>query len=325
MPPRDERADVRRRRPGRAARAVWRALVPGRRRIVRCATWAASAWALAVCSVPPAAAGDPDGAILAGAAKRYADHALGFSCLETWTEVRYSGGAAGRESVTESSYLLLETTAPYGGVVTTADRDVLRRALVGRRPRIDVPEPYAWSALLARVAGPSRDVAATGPPATAVGLGAVRTTPLTLVLPFRSAAPVRDGNSVDQWTGSIEIDRRDGNLVRVEAQPNFQREILEAKRLRYQQATPITLFGLVQFRTVRKPHGVDVEVLFASKANGIHYPTRMTVTRFEPWGDGPDRRTTTSKAVVEYSGYRFFQTGTREALEAPAAGARKRR
>ncbi len=231
--------------------------------------------------------------VLAAKARVYRDRTLLFTCTERVRRTGYREGHAGREERwSEREYLFTrDTDAPLGFRALRT-----RPGSRGRRPvrsRLAMPEPWFWPQVF------SPAVRST----LRFRVGTWHTTPWKLAIPITwiSAGPTIDPTRITAWSGTIEVEYRTGNVVRVVARPNFQEE-----RIRRELARWLTAFRFIGISTAAPPVGRELEVSWNYEKDGLTYPTRAELRTFVQVA--PNRRWTREVQVVEYRDYRFFGT-----------------
>jgi hypothetical protein len=232
-------------------------------------------------------------------AAAYARRALLFACTEQRRHAKYQGDEVRRESDRVLDYLLV---APEG----EPHRWAALRTEPGNPGKHEsvapgAPEPYAWTQL-----------ASPGPRSTSrFRLGPVveRDGRRRLVIEWIGTGPVLGRTNLTEWSGTLEVEEGTGNLLRVQATPNRQDVIIEARRLKWQQA--FRLLGLPLNRK-DKPTGYELTVDFTAEYDGFTYPSRADLLTFRQIGPQRTDRRFLSRDVAEYAGYRFFATATKE-------------
>lgn len=107
-----------------------------------------------------------------------------------------------------------------------------------------------------------------------------------------------------------------GRLLRVSAEPGFQRDKAPEVRDRYMRALRLSfgLFGGDRFypglswQLRKRPSTVTVEVEFGWMFGGLTYPSRVVATRFTNAKPGHDEPLVAERWTAEYGDYRFFDT-----------------
>ena len=113
-----------------------------------------------------------------------------------------------------------------------------------------------------------------------------------------------------EWSGTVWVEDRTGNIVRVEARPNFQSERILAQWREFQQAFYFP-FG----RSKPRPHGYMMACVFDYERDGLLFPTRLDLTDVT-W-IALNREVVDKRLVLTYGDYRFFRTEAEETIQAP--------
>ncbi|MBP7149166.1 MAG: hypothetical protein KBD01_16680 [Acidobacteria bacterium] len=236
-------------------------------------------------------------ATMGAKAAGYMRRALGFTCLERVRATRYHGDEAGNEKVNELEYLLVRDPSQPAGVRAVRSRPGSRGQEVSSE--LHVPDPHLWTQLF--------DPAIRS--TLRFRVGAWRTTPYKLVIPieWESAAPVFEGRRITEWSGTVLVEYKTGNLVHLTAHPNLQDERLQAELQRY-----LTAFRIMGIATVAPPRGQELDVFFEYEHDKFTYPTRMELTWFQQVHR--DARSIVSRQAVDYGEYRFFGTRVRDRI-----------
>ncbi len=263
--------------------------------------------ALAVVAAPPAGSATASGGpgplpaelaeILAAKARVYRNRTLLFTCTERVRRTTYrEGRATENERWDEREYLFTrDESAPLGfRALRTRPGSRGKRAV---RSRLAMPEPWFWPQVF------SPAVRST----LRFRVGTWHTTPWKLAIPISwvSAGPTIDPSRITAWSGTIEVEYRTGNVVRVIARPNFQEERIQRELARW-----LTAFRFLGISTAAPPIGREIEVSWDHEKDGLTYPTRVELRTFVQVT--PNRRWTREVQVVEYTDYRFFGTTVEE-------------
>ena len=133
------------------------------------------------------------------------------------------------------------------------------------------------------------------------------TTPWKLAIPITwiSSSPVFEFQRLTEWSGTVEIEYRTGNLLRVVARPSFQDE-----RVSRQLDDYLTAWRVIGFTFAPPPEGVEITVSFDFEHEGYTYPSRVELHRFRQIHR--DERITVSKQAIDYTDYRFFESVAEE-------------
>ncbi len=272
----------------------------------------ASRWLVAVCllgliypssatellSAAPAWGPLPEelSSVLEAKARGYSRRALGFSVRETVREASYSGDDATRVRFKEYDYLLVKEGAGPEGF-----RAFRTRAGDDDEVRLDLPFPdaFLWTQLF------QPGIRST----LRFSVGEWHTTPYRLAIPVTwvTAAPVFSKRRITEWTGTVEVEYRTGNLVRVVAHPSRQDERLKAELARY-----LTAFRFIGIAFAPPPIGEELIVEFDFEQDGYTYPSRIELLTFRLLHE--DEREVVSRQVIDYAGYRFFGTQVRDEI-----------
>ncbi|MBP1611693.1 MAG: hypothetical protein H6Q01_356 [Acidobacteria bacterium] len=239
---------------------------------------------------------EPLARVLEAKSNGYARRALGFSVKESVREARYSNEEARREKVEVYDYLLVREGAGPEGF-----RAFRTRPGETKEERVDLPFPDAllWT-----------QVFQPGIRSTLRFLvGDWHTTPYKLAIPVSwvTSAPVFGQRRITEWTGTVEVEYRTGNLVRVVARPSLQDERLKTELARY-----LTAFRFIGIAFAPPPIGVELSVEFDFEHDGFTYPTRAELLTFQLVHE--DQRRTVSRQVITYDEYRFFGTEVKDEI-----------
>ena len=238
--------------------------------------------------------------ILAKKASAYAVRALDFTCFEEVRRAEYKNEDALRQIDRRYEYLLIPDPTNAGGYRALRSKP----GSEGRneeRVNLGFPEPFLWT----QIFDPA--IAST----FKFKVGEWRTTPWDLVRPITwiSSAPLREGNRVTEWSGTVEVEFDYGNIVSVRAEPNLQEETINAALDKYLQA-----FRILGFSTAAPPIGRELTAQFEFKneEDGLRYPSRVEMRRFRQVSK--TYRTTKNRQRVDYVDYRFFVIREREEI-----------
>jgi hypothetical protein len=236
--------------------------------------------------------------VLEAKAEGYARRALGFTCRERIRTADYDGGRPRSEDVREYAYLLVrDETSPHGFRAVRTEPDDPRARPVDLE--FPFPEPYAWTQIFTpTIRSTMRH-----------RVGDWRTTPWKLAIPISwlSSAPVGDLTRTTEWSGTMDVEFRTGNAVRVVATPSFQDQRMRVQLERYLQAT-----SFMGYSFASPPDGLEIEVLFDHEHEGYTYPSRIELRRFRQIHR--DHRVTISRQVITYTDYKFFGTEVEEEI-----------
>ena len=234
--------------------------------------------------------------VLEAKAAAYRRRARKFSCTETIRASEYGREGAGREKVREYEFLLVEEPSAAGGFRGLRTR-LGSSGNKEKKVNLPFPEPYLWSQIF------SRGIRST----LRYRVGQWHTTPWKLAIPVSwiSSAPVSTRERITEWSGTVEVEYRTGNLIRLVAQPNFQEERILAQLEKF-----LTAFRVLGFSLAPAPVGLELQVDYRYEHEGFTYPTRVELRTFRQIHRGT--RITVSRQIAEYSDYRFFGTRTQE-------------
>jgi len=237
--------------------------------------------------------------LLAASSRRYESYARRFTCTERIREADYgwSSGEAGSERSHTYAYLLLfdEDHSRY---------DVLRNPVSkngqvesGTAHSVDLPAPdaYAWTFLFSTRNQRVLHFYYVG--------REIKDYRLCHVIDFVSSIPVVEGHDPREWSGTVWIEDGTWNFVRIEADPSFQERRLTGQWRLYTES-----MNLPWGKLKPRPRGQRIEVEFNYFRDGLLFPTRVDLREFVWVGRGTD--ITDSRTTMDYTDYRFFQTGT---------------
>lgn len=234
--------------------------------------------------------------VMEAKARGYARRALGFSVSERVRDASYSGDDATRVRFKEYDYLLVRDGAGPEGFRAFRTRPGEKDEV-----RLDLPFPdaFLWTQLF------RPGIRST----LRFSVGEWRTTPYRLAIPITwvTAAPVFAKRRITEWTGTVEVEYRTGNLVRVVAHPARQDERLKAELARY-----LTAFRFIGIPFAPPPIGEELIVDYDFEHEGYTYPTRIELLTFRLIHE--DEREIVSRHVIEYGDYRFFGTQVRDEI-----------
>lgn len=236
--------------------------------------------------------------VLEAKAAQYAQRALGFTCIERLRRAEYERSDATSETIREHEYILIADPGVPGGLAGLRSKPGSGGSSE-KRPDIDHPEPVLWSQLF--------DPAIRS--TLKFKVGPLHTTPYKLAMPISwiSSAPVFEGTRITEWSGTVEIEYRTGNLLSVTAQPNLQEERILAELGRY-----LTAFRILGFSAAPPPIGRELDVRFRYDNEGLTYPSRVDMRTFRQVSR--DRRVTEQRQRTDYGEYRFFGIQTKEEI-----------
>ncbi len=220
----------------------------------------------------------------------YESRALGFSCRETIRTTAYSDGHANKERRREYDYLLVEDPLSPSGL--SALRTMPGSSVTtGLKVNIPFPEPYLFYRIFADAMRST----------LRFQVGQWHTTPWRLAIPlsWTSSAPVFQHERINEWSGTMDIEYRSGNIIRIVAHPNYQDERLKKELEHY-----LTAFRIMGFSTATPPIGLELTIDFDFEHEGFLYPSRVELRTFRLLHR--DLRVTESKTIVIYKDYKFF-------------------
>lgn len=235
--------------------------------------------------------------------QEYENYALKFICTEISRRATYdqSSGEYGIEKLENLDYLL--EANPYEGRFS-AYRQKIKKTSSGtyRRPihfKMNFPEAYSWVFIFSKN---FRNVMKYGYHGKEIyGYK------LAHVISFRGFQPFSDGKDIREWEGQLWIEEGTWNILKVEATPIHQEDILEIKRLEYNRA-----FSIMGIKLKKKPLGYSCTVYFDFEQEGLSFPTEARNEIFEPIGKKKIRPH--SAIILNYVDYHFFKTKAREEM-----------
>jgi hypothetical protein len=234
---------------------------------------------------------------LAAVADTYLEYAVRFTCTESVRRAKFSDGEAKKETVKRYGYLLERgdgrAIAEYRQKLR-GDGSVTDNAVDDAEA---FPPAYAWVFLFER--GNQSFFAYRERGDRFEGYDWVR------IFEFKGAVPYTDGRDIRQWDGVVLVDATTLTPVEIRAEPSRQAERLKMLFDRWSQS-----FNIVGFRTGPKPEGFSGRVVFQNRRDKLTFPTELRYTSFR--AVSPKRTEPTTASTREYSGYRFFETGTKE-------------
>lgn len=128
---------------------------------------------------------------------------------------------------------------------------------------------------------------------------------LAHIISFRGFQPFSDGRDIRQWEGKLWVEEGTWNILKVEAKPIHQDDILELKRLEYNRA-----FSFMGLKFKKKPIGYSCKIYFDYEYEGLSFPTEARNEMFEPISE--KETVPYSKIILSYADYHFFETESRE-------------
>ncbi len=245
----------------------------------------------------------PEGLLekLSEKSEEYKSYALKFVCTEVFREAFYSASEEeySKEKFEHRDYLL--EINPERGHFSAYRQKLMATAQGQGRTVIDFeinfPEAYSWVFIFSKN---FRNTMKYG----YLGME-VYFYKLAHVISFRGFQPFSDGRDIRQWEGKIWVEERTWNILRVEAKPIHQDDILELKRLEYNRA-----FSFMGIKLKKKPIGYSCLVYFDFEHEGLSFPTEAQNEMFEPVSE--KETVPHSKIILSYADYHFFRTESRE-------------
>ena len=244
--------------------------------------------------------------LLRAASERHETYALRFTCDETFRTVPYDWqkNEATSENVKRFAYLLAfdQDRSRYNVIRQTLTKE----GKPGGEETLQVPCPdaYAWTFLFSPRNQRVLHYRYLG--------REIKDYRLAHVVEFESSAPFVEGQDTREWSGTVWIEDRTFNFVRIEAIPSFQERRLTGQWRVYTES-----FNLPWGKARPRPRGYELTVEFNYSRDGMLFPTRVDVREFVWVARG--REVTDRRFVQEYTDYRFFQTTTEETQKAPRA------
>jgi hypothetical protein len=234
---------------------------------------------------------------LAAVADTYIEYAVRFTCNETVRRAKFTDGEAKKETLKRYGYLLERGDGREIGEYRQklrADGSVTDNSVDDAEA---FPPAYAWVFLFARINQPYFAYRERGD--RFEGYDWVR------IFEFKGAVPYTDGRDIRQWDGVVLLDATTLTPVEIRAEPSRQAERLKLMFDRWAQS-----FNIIGFRMGPKPEGFSGRVVFQSRRDKLTFPTELRYTSFR--AVSPKHTEPTAASTREYSGYRFFETGTKE-------------
>ncbi len=245
----------------------------------------------------------PDGLLdkLSEKSEEYEHYALKFVCTEIFRKASYSASKKEyrRERLEHRDYLL--EVNPYRGSFSAYRQKSMETASGQGRTMIDFeinfPEAYSWVSIFSKNFRNTMKYGYFGKE--------IYFYKLAHVISFRGFQPYSDGRDIRQWEGKIWVEEGTWNILRVEAKPIHQDDILELKRLEYNRA-----FSFMGIKFKKKPIGYSCTIYFDFEQEGLSFPTEAHNEMFEPISE--KETVPHSKIVLSYADYHFFKTESRE-------------
>ncbi len=238
--------------------------------------------------------------------KAYEEYALRFFCTEMLREASYDSTSGEADKEKRSTYEYLLEANPDQGSMTAYRQKVIRTGTQIEKREVKLeynfPEPYSWIYIFS---GNFRNVMKYGYEGKEI-----YAYKLAHIISFRGFQPFTDGKDIRQWEGRVWVEQGTYNILRVEAEPIHQDDVLEMKRQEYNQA-----FSFIGIRFKKRPFGHRVAVLFDFEHDGLAFPTE---TRNETFELVAKNTTMPSSALIfNYADYHFFRTETKEEITSP--------
>ena len=238
-------------------------------------------------------------------ATRYEVYVRRFLCNETHRTIDYSRseGEARKEKEVSYGYLIStdSKTASYQVIRQTLDAEG-RPTGNERVLELSCPEPYLWTRLFLPTTVSTMRLHYLG--------REIQNYRLTHVVSFEGSAPRSDGKDIREWSGQAWVEENTGNLVRIEARPNFQHDRLLALWKEFQQS-----FTLPWGKAGTRPRGYIAAVVFDCERFGLLFPTRLDLTDFTWVATGHEAVDT--RLVLTYDDYRYWDVSTTESVQEP--------
>jgi hypothetical protein len=245
----------------------------------------------------------PEGLLekLSEKSEEYKRYALKFVCTEVFRKASYSVAKKeySREKLEHRDYLL--EVNPDRGRFSAYRQKSMKTAQGQGRTVIDFemnfPEAYSWVFIFSKNFRNTMKYGYFGME--------IYFYKLAHVISFRGFQPYSDGRDIRQWEGKIWVEEGTWNILRVEAKPIHQDDILELKRLEYNRA-----FSFMGIKFKKKPIGYSCMIYFDFEQEGLSFPTEAWNETFEPISE--KETAPHSKIILSYADYHFFKTESRE-------------
>ncbi len=238
--------------------------------------------------------------------KAYEAYALRFFCTEMLREASYDSTSGEAEKEKRSTYEYLLEANPDLSSLTAYRQKVMRTATQIEKREVKLeynfPEPYAWIYIFS---GNFRNVMKYG-----YERKEIYAYKLAHIISFRGFQPFTDGKDIREWEGRVWVEQGTCNILKVEAEPIHQDDILELKRQEYNQA-----FSFIGIRFKKRPLGHHVTVLFDFEHDGLAFPTETRNETFELVAK--NKKMPSSALIFNYADYHFFRTETKEEIISP--------
>gem|GEM_PF-5456819 len=245
--------------------------------------------------------------LLSAKAEAYREAATGFSCRKQIRKVKFSGGTARKGKKRTYDYLFIEKES--GRQLIARHFKPGSRSGNGRKSRPSLPEPLLWTQLF--------DKATASTLKYRIGQPLREDGQLVLPIEWRSFLPFDKGRNIGEWSGTIFLQQSSGNPIRLEATPNFQSELIEAQRERYNQAMQFSIVPFYSRKLAPYPDMREVKVLFGDVHEGLAFPALVTLRMFRKTGRKENDRRLLKAYEIRYDAYRFFRTHSSVVDEKP--------
>lgn len=230
--------------------------------------------------------------------EEYERYALKFVCTEILRKASYNLAKKEykKEDFEHMDYLL-EINPEKGRF--SAFRQKARKTTPGRAVNIEMnfPEAYSWVFIFSKNFRNSMKYGYHGKE--------IYFYKLAHIISFRGFQPFTDGKDIRQWEGRLWVEEGTWNILKVEAKPIHQDDILELKRLEYNRA-----FSFMGLKFKKKPLGYSCTVYFDFEHEGLSFPTEARNEMFQPVSE--KENAPHSKIILSYADYLFFKTESRE-------------
>ncbi len=240
---------------------------------------------------------------LAAKSKEYEQYALKFVCTEITRKASYipSKGEYRREKLEHLDYLL--EVNPHDGRFSAyrqrVNKTIYRITRSEVKREMNFPEPYSWIFIFSRNFRNTMKYGYLGKE--------IYPYKLAHIISFRGFQPFSDGRDIREWEGKLWVEEKTWNILKVEAKPIHQDDILELKRLEYNRA-----FSFMGIKLKKKPIGFSCTVYFDFEHEGLSFPTEARYELFEQISEKETRPH--SKIILSYADYHFFRTESKEEI-----------
>jgi len=239
---------------------------------------------------------------LAERAAVYERTALRFACREEASLSEYDGDEVVRKQVSEYHDYLLEYSdrdglVPYRALLARNAEPAERHQV---KPEYGIPEPYGWNLLFTRERQGRFQFRLVDKD--------ILHPHLVWVVEFQPLLSYIDGGQIDEWEGMAWVDQDTLDLLRLEAVPAHQDELLEARLAQYRQA-----FRFLGMAAKKRPRLRRLQVEFGHELEGLRFPSRSFASIRTVSGDWTERLQ--SSVALTFSSYQFFGTDMREEFD----------